>query len=480
MLSPICDGTRLIFGIITTLGGIVFASMTSALKNDIKTLYHRLFRRAKDKTTAAKPVTNNQRTSKFLGWLLLAISFSTTVFLGSYVAAVPSKTCEKIIISELVCNPPGDDLEGEFATVQNLSRKKINLNKWTLCDYQSSHCYLFKAVTIQPNSSIKIWTKAGTDTSTDLYFGEPQPVWNNETDTAYLYDIKSQLIYQLPCPKTAAEPALILPAEYDDLECIPRDANREAGQVVDVIDGRTIDVERNDGSMVRVRYLGIATIVKGQPLYEQSVEINKKLVLGKTVTLVEDPEGTQMDEMLLRYVFVGDSFINFDLVSSGYAVPDDYCSCTEIFLNTNMGAFESDRGFAGSNVEMYGNPFFDTPPEGFFDDSPSMKNKVAIVDIFYDGNKGAQEPDEYVEIRNDGTEAIQLKDWTLSDNSGHTFVFPEFTLELGKSCRIYTNEYHSDWCGFNFESPQAIWGNSEDCATLRDEKGLLVEQACYK
>jgi hypothetical protein len=72
-----------------------------------------------------------------------------------------------------------------------------------------------------------------------------------------------------------------------------------------------------------------------------------------------------------------------------------------------------------------------------------------------------------------------LKDWSLSDKSKHTFIFPDFLLEPGKGCRIYTNEYHSDWCGFNFESSQAIWGNSQDCATLKDGKGQIVDQTCY-
>jgi hypothetical protein len=72
---------------------------------------------------------------------------------------------------------------------------------------------------------------------------------------------------------------------------------------------------------------------------------------------------------------------------------------------------------------------------------------VVITEVFYDGEKGAAEPDEYVEIRFDEMEAIQLKDWTLSDESNHVFTFPTFVIDPGQTCWIYTDEEHSRWCG---------------------------------
>jgi len=103
---------------------------------------------------------------------------------------------------------------------------------------------------------------------------------------------------------------------------------------------------------------------------------------------------------------------------------------------------------------------------------------VVIVNVFYDG-AGANEPDEYVEIRNDGGTAAQLFNWTLSDESAHVFSFPDFNLQPGQTCRIYTNENHPEWCGFSYGSGAAIWNNGGDCATLRDGNGQLVDQYCY-
>lgn len=199
MLSPICDNTRLILGFIAALGGILFASMTSVLKSDITNLYGRLIHRLQHKAPT-DPLSPARRTSKFFGWTLLIVSFLATILVGPYVAAVPSKTCVNLVISELVCNPEGDELTGEYVKLQNLGDGSINLNQWTLCDYQSRHCYQFKAIVIRGHSDLTIWTNSGTDTATDLYFGEKTPIWTNAEDTAYLYDVKDQLIYQLPCP----------------------------------------------------------------------------------------------------------------------------------------------------------------------------------------------------------------------------------------------------------------------------------------
>jgi micrococcal nuclease len=270
-------------------------------------------------------------------------------------------------------------------------------------------------------------------------------------------------------------PTPTLTAAYDDLECIPRETAREVGRVVDVIDGRTIDVKLEDGSIVRVRYLGIATIVEGQPLFEQSVEINRELVLDKMVTLVKDPEVEEPEDFLLRYVFVGDTFVNLELIADGFAILDSDCSCVGVFEIKTVGAYEGDRGFTTVDDRRFGNPFLETPPAEIYDGEFTVR----ITKVFNDGEKGAQEPDEYVEIRNDGIEAIQLKGWTLSDEQNHIFTFPDFTFIPEKSCRIYTNEEHSDWCGFNYESSQPIWGNKGDCATLRDSEGLFVGRSCY-
>jgi competence protein ComEC len=103
---------------------------------------------------------------------------------------------------------------------------------------------------------------------------------------------------------------------------------------------------------------------------------------------------------------------------------------------------------------------------------------IRIVSIFYDGVI-SQEPDEYVHIQNFDTRDVTIDGWTLRDNSGKTFTFPAFTMQPNQSCRIYTNQEHPNWCGFNYKYGSAIWNNTGDCAYLRDAGGKEVSKYCY-
>ena len=86
---------------------------------------------------------------------------------------------------------------------------------------------------------------------------------------------------------------------------------------------------------------------------------------------------------------------------------------------------------------------------------------------------------KYVEIRNADTVAIQLANWTLSDAANHVFTFPSFQIQPNQTCRVYTNENHPEWCGFNYGSGSAIWNNTGDTATLRDGEGAVVDVYTY-
>jgi competence protein ComEC len=109
---------------------------------------------------------------------------------------------------------------------------------------------------------------------------------------------------------------------------------------------------------------------------------------------------------------------------------------------------------------------------------PANSGDVDIVSVFFDGSS-SQEPDEYVEIENVDTVTIQMASWTLSDAANHVFDFPAFLIQPGQTCRVYTDENHPEWCGFNYGSGSAIWNNSGDTATLKDANGTLVDTYIY-
>jgi micrococcal nuclease len=99
----------------------------------------------------------------------------------------------------------------------------------------------------------------------------------------------------------------------------------ENARVRRVIDGDTIEVEFGAGELVLVRYVGIDTperateTSKEECFYNEATNRNKELVEGKEVRLRTDVSDTDKYGRLLRYVYVGDEFINLKLVSEGYA-----------------------------------------------------------------------------------------------------------------------------------------------------------------
>ena len=114
--------------------------------------------------------------------------------------------------------------------------------------------------------------------------------------------------------------------------CIAGKTQLEHAYVLKVFDGDSILVEMG-GRQVEVRYIGIdAPEFDGATwsAAERSADVNRSLVLFKTISMVRDVSETDRYDRLLRYVFVGDVFVNHELVRTGAAeakayMPDIAC-----------------------------------------------------------------------------------------------------------------------------------------------------------
>jgi micrococcal nuclease len=98
----------------------------------------------------------------------------------------------------------------------------------------------------------------------------------------------------------------------------------EQALVASVIDGDTVELV--DGR--HVRYLGIDTPEVGEYYAEEATARNRDLVEGKTIELQRGSRERDEYGRLLRYVYVGGTFVNGELVAEGYATayifdPDD-------------------------------------------------------------------------------------------------------------------------------------------------------------
>lgn len=100
-------------------------------------------------------------------------------------------------------------------------------------------------------------------------------------------------------------------------------------RVTRVIDGDTIEVNL-EGAIYKVRYIGIdtpETVHPSEPVEcfgKEASDKNSELVEGKIVRLEKDVSETDKYGRLLRYVWVGDIFVNDYLVRQGYAYASTY------------------------------------------------------------------------------------------------------------------------------------------------------------
>jgi micrococcal nuclease len=129
------------------------------------------------------------------------------------------------------------------------------------------------------------------------------------------------------------EPTPSIPPQF---YCIPSKNRREIAYVVKVIDGDTILVKMNN-VLYEVRYIGVNAPEFDSPqeaAAQYATDINRNLIQGKTIWMVKDIRERDKYQRLLRFVFVGDVFVNYELVHLGAAEVKDYppdLSCQKLF-----------------------------------------------------------------------------------------------------------------------------------------------------
>ncbi|GAB4515951.1 MAG: thermonuclease family protein [Anaerolineae bacterium] len=130
----------------------------------------------------------------------------------------------------------------------------------------------------------------------------------------------------------------------------------ETGRVTNIVDGDTIDVVLNNGQEVRVRYVGVNTPERQENCYSDARRANAALVEGETVRLVRDTSDTDRFDRLLRYVYVGETFVNAELVRGGWAEVVRYDPDDREFDNFRILEQDAERAGLGCH------------PTGIFDD----------------------------------------------------------------------------------------------------------------
>jgi len=105
--------------------------------------------------------------------------------------ATPAQAAGTVKLLKTQYDSPGSDdrsnssLNAEWMVVKNTNPEAVSLRGWTLRD-ASGHTYTFRSLTLGAGETVRVHTGSGRDTSSHVYWGSGNYVWNNTSDRAEL------------------------------------------------------------------------------------------------------------------------------------------------------------------------------------------------------------------------------------------------------------------------------------------------------
>jgi endonuclease YncB( thermonuclease family) len=106
------------------------------------------------------------------------------------------KSADLVRIEQINSNAVGEDeknVNGEWVLLKNIGKKQIQLAGYILQD-ESNNQYTFPNYILKENSTVTIYSGKGLSSSEKLYWGKNFPLWNNESDSAILFDSKNKFV----------------------------------------------------------------------------------------------------------------------------------------------------------------------------------------------------------------------------------------------------------------------------------------------
>jgi len=231
-----------------------------------------------------------------------------------------------------------------------------------------------------------------------------------------------------------------------------------------VVDGDTIMLA--DGRYVR--YVGINTPERGEPLWEEARDYNAQQVGGKLITLefghvTEDRYGRT-----LAYVFVEGAMVNAAFLQAGLAHLFVLEPITYYHLFQRLQEKARTQGLG-----IWGKDGFSGPL------------KITRLNANAEGYDRYNLNGEYVRICNISPATLDLKGFSLSDQQGHHYTFTTGLLRPGYTALLFTGPGKDVVEGvyqlrFFWGSRYPIWNNKGDEASLRNPQGELIDTVEYR
>jgi len=116
-------------------------------------------------------------------------------------AAVPDQPGDEQVIPELLEIQSilgAGDLETERVLIHHIGEREVSLVGWQLQD-QDGNAFKFPALTMFQGGAVTVYSRAGTSTVVELYWGQDEPIWQSG-EKAFLIDPDGQVhaVYTIP------------------------------------------------------------------------------------------------------------------------------------------------------------------------------------------------------------------------------------------------------------------------------------------
>lgn len=243
-------------------------------------------------------------------------------------------------------------------------------------------------------------------------------------------------------------------------------------EVRGVTDGDTIDVRVGVAADETVRLIGINAPETGECFSAEAAAALADLVEGRSVRLVGDESDRDQYGRLLRYVFVGDTFVNEALVRGGFA--QAYRYEPDVARADALDAAQAEAEAGGRGLWA--------PDACGRVDADAGALVVERIEPDPPGDDTLDANAEYAVVANRSGGTVDLTGWVLKDETAtHRFPFPVgFTLAAGASVSVHTgcgtaSSTDLFWCN----EGSAIWNNDGDTAFLLDPNGNVVDTRSY-
>jgi micrococcal nuclease len=262
--------------------------------------------------------------------------------------------------------------------------------------------------------------------------------------------------------------------------------------VVEVVDGDTMEIRYRNGTTDTVRLLGVDTpeeSAEPEPSEYDDVpdtregeewlrewghrasEFARSELAGAEVRIVVDARADVRGSYgrLLVYLHRDGELFNRALLEGGYArMYDSQFSRRGSFRDVEAQAQSDDVG-----LWSFGDATTGTPVD---------EAGLVVAEIHEDaaGDDNENLNDEYVAFGNAGDEALALGGWTVRDEAGHSFVFPDgFVLEPGRRVTLYTGAGPDNATALYWHGDGAVWNNGGDTVVVETAGGERVVSRSY-